>query len=112
MLEAQEKLFLLLETLQSGSSWQEDPELYPSGEKGPQGSVNLSPMWFQQAHDMSTSTHTIYFSAAHSISEIIARMPRTLCKLQIACSIEVARFHPRIQCCFERNPGCNPPSAL
>jgi len=112
MLEVQEKLFPLLETSQSGSSWQEDPELYPSGGKGLQGLVNLSPAWFQQAHDVSTSMHTIYFLAAHSISENIARMPRTLCKLQIAYGIEVARFHPRIQCCFEHNPGCNPPSAL
>jgi len=111
MFEAQEELHLLLEMSQSGSAWCDDLELYSSGQ-GLQGSVNLSPAWFQQAHNVSVSTHMIYFSAAHPKSENVTRIPTTLCKLQIACCIEVARCHLRIQFHFECNPGCNPPSAL
>ena len=61
MFEARETLRPLLEVSRSGSSWREDPELYPPGGEGLQGSVNLSPAWFQQAHDVSISTYTIYF---------------------------------------------------
>jgi hypothetical protein len=56
---------------QSGSSWQDEPEIYHSGAQGPWGLVNLSPAWFQQGHDVSVSTCKMFFSAAHSISENI-----------------------------------------
>jgi hypothetical protein len=65
MLTARDKLRLLLEKSLSGRTWRENVENYRKGD-GPQGSVNLSPAWFQQAHDVSTLTDRIYFSAAYS----------------------------------------------
>jgi hypothetical protein len=57
MLVAREKLCPLLEnSLQGGSTWRDDLENFHSGE-GPQGSVNLSPAWFPQGHDVSASAH-------------------------------------------------------
>ncbi|KAF8486611.1 hypothetical protein F5888DRAFT_1582267, partial [Russula emetica] len=49
MLVAREKLGPLLNK-SSGSSWRNNAEYFHPGE-GAQGSVNLSPAWFQQGHD-------------------------------------------------------------
>jgi len=67
--------------LQHGSSWCEDLKNYHSGEEGPQGLVTLSPTWFKQGHDVSTSANRIYFSAAHSESGNSATIPVGFCKL-------------------------------
>ena len=57
MLVVQEKLCpLLKKSLQGGSTWRDDLENFHSG-AGPQSSVNLSPAWFQQGHDVSNSAH-------------------------------------------------------
>ena len=52
MLAATEKLHSLLGQHQSGAHWQDDPENFLSGENGPQGVLNISPTWFQQAHEV------------------------------------------------------------
>ena len=63
MLAARQKLGLLL--AKNGSNWRNDKKNFPPGD-GPQGSVDFSPVWFQQGHDVCTSLHKIYSSAAHS----------------------------------------------
>src|SRR5260370_38944359 len=60
MLAVQEKLLLLLKVSESGSSWHDDQENFYFRGEGPQGSVNLSPTWFQQGHDVSTSLQRIH----------------------------------------------------
>lgn len=111
MLTGREKLRPLLGMSQGGSSWRDDPK-YFHPRQGPQGSVNLSPAWFQQGHDVSALAHGIYSSAAHSESGNCATTPTGLCKLQVACRIELAGCHLRIQCNFECNPRSNSPPAL
>ena len=65
MLVAREKLRLLLEKLlHCSSTWHNDLKNFHPGE-GLQGSVNLSPAWFQQGHDVSASSCRIHFLAAH-----------------------------------------------
>ncbi len=112
MLAARGKLGPLLKMAESGSSWRNHQEMYPSGAEGPRGSVNLSPAWFQLGHDVSVSTHKIFFSATYSKSGNVARLPACLCRLQFTFRIGMARCHLRIKCDFERNPGCNPPYSL
>src|SRR5712691_1867902 len=107
MLTAREKLRPLLKVPQSGRSWRDSLNYFHSGE-GPQGSVNLSPTWFQQGHDMSDSVSRLCSLAAYSKSGNVARLPAGLCKPQVACCIGLARCHLRIQWIFERNPGGNP----
>jgi len=80
MLVARGKLLPLLGMSQGGSSWHDDPKYFHSGE-GPQGSVNLSPTWFPQGHDVSTSAHGIYSLVAYSESGNRATTPTDLCKL-------------------------------
>jgi len=54
MLAAREKLRPLLEkSLKSRSTWHDDMKKFHLGGEGPQGSVNLSPTWFQQGQDVS-----------------------------------------------------------
>jgi hypothetical protein len=109
MLLARERLRPLLEkSLRGGGTWRDKMEHFHSGE-GPQGSVNLSPAWFQQGHDVSASEYRIYFSAAHSESGDGAKMPAGLCKFQFYCRFGLARCHLRIQCDYECNPGSNSP---
>ena len=112
MLAARERLRPLLEkSMKSGNNWRDDLRYFHEGE-GPQGSVNLSPAWFQQGHDVSASERRIYFSAAYSELGDGATIPTGLCKLQFACCIGLAICHLRIQCDFERNPCNNSPQAL
>ncbi len=80
MLVAQGKLLPLLGMSQGGSSWRDDPKYFRSGE-GPQGSVNLSPTWFPQGHDVSASAHGIYSLAAYSESGNHVTTPTDLYKL-------------------------------
>jgi len=110
MLDAWKKLSPLLNLPKTGSSWHEDT-IYFQGE-GPKGSVNLSPAWFQQGHDVSTSIHKPYSLAAHPKSGNIATIPKGFCKLQKGCCIGLARCHLRVQCNFQSNPGSNPPQTL
>jgi hypothetical protein len=63
MLAAREIVRPLLKPPESGSSWRDGLEHFYSGE-GPQGSINFSPAWFPQAHDVSASAHRVYLSAA------------------------------------------------
>src|SRR5260221_11901627 len=112
MLVARERLHLLLKTAKGGSSWGDDLGIYHSGAEGPQGLVNLSPVWFQLGHDVSVSMHKMFFLAAYHKSGKDARLPTCLCKLQFGCCIGMARCHLRIKCNFEHNPGCNPPQSL
>jgi hypothetical protein len=111
MLAAREKLLPLLKKSQSGSSWRDEVNNFHPGE-GPHGSVNLSPAWFQQGHDVSASAHRICFSAAHSELGNGATAPAGFCELPLTGCIGLARCHLRIQCNFERNPGGNSPNAL
>ena len=53
MLAAWEKLCLLLKISKNGSSLRDDEKNFRSEGDAPQGSVNLSPVWFQQGHDVS-----------------------------------------------------------
>ncbi len=80
MLVVQGKLLPLLGMSQGGSSWHDDPKYFRSGE-GRQGSVNLSPTWFPQGHDVSASAHGIYSLAAYSESGNHATTPTDLYKL-------------------------------
>jgi hypothetical protein len=111
MSAAQEKLHPLLKIPPHGSSWRNDRKFYYPGE-GPQGSVNLSPAWFQQGHDVSASSHKFYISAAHSELGNGARIPACFYKLQGACCTGLAKCHLRIECNFERHPCSYPPQAL
>jgi len=52
MLAARENLRPLLKLSKGGSNWRNDPKMYRS-EGGLQGSVNLSPGWFQKGHEVS-----------------------------------------------------------
>ena len=52
MLAATEKLHSLLGQHQSGARWRDDPEIFLLGENGPRGVLNISPTWFQQAHEV------------------------------------------------------------
>ena len=109
MLLARERLRPLLEkSLRGGGTWRNKMEHFHSGE-GPQGSVNLSPAWFQQGHDVSASEYRIYFLAAYSESGNSAKMPAGLCKFQFYCHFGLARCHLRIQCDYECNPNSNSP---
>ena len=110
MLAAKEKLHPLLNISPAGSNWRDDPKFYSS--EGSQGSVNLSPAWFPQGHDVSSLTRRIYFSEAQFEPGNGARIPAGFCKLQFACCIGLARCRLRIQCDFECNPGGNSPQAL
>jgi len=79
MLVAREKLRPLLNGSQSGSTWRDDQKRFHG--EGLKGSVNLSPAWFQQAHDVSALAHRIYFSAAYSKSGNVATIPAGFCEL-------------------------------
>jgi hypothetical protein len=94
MLAVREKLRPLLEKLlKHGNTWRDDLKNFHLGEDGPLGSVNLSPAWFQQGHDVSASVHKIYFSAAYSELGNGATTPTGFCKLRFACCIGLARCH-------------------
>jgi hypothetical protein len=112
MLGAREKLRPLLGKSQHGSCWRDDLEHFHLGGEGPWGSVNLSPGWFQQGHDVSASAHSIHFSAAHSESGNGATIPAGFCELQRSCCIGLARCYLRVQCSFERNPGSDSSKSL
>jgi hypothetical protein len=105
MLAAKEKLHPLLKIPPSGSCWRDDPKYFQSGGEDPKGSVNFSPAWFQQGHDVSASVHTIYLSAAYSELGDGATIPTGVCKLPLACCLGLARCHLRVECNFERYPG-------
>jgi len=112
MLEARDKLRPLMKTSStSGSSWRNDSTHFLSG-AGPQGTVDLSPAWFQQARDVSASVHELYSLEAHFESENHTRIPTGFCELQKSRCIGLARLHLRIQCSCECNPGGNPPQTL
>jgi hypothetical protein len=50
----------LLETdSKSGTSWRVDCENFNSGTRFQEGSVNLSPAWFQQGHEVSVSAYDV-----------------------------------------------------
>jgi hypothetical protein len=57
MLAAREKLRPLLQE-ERGKTWRDDAKYFQTGEKS-HGSVNLSPAWFAQGHDVSASAHEI-----------------------------------------------------
>lgn len=63
MLAAREKLRPLIKTSSSNSSWRNNEKNFHSGEDI-QGSVNLSPAWFQQAHDVSASAHDSFLGSS------------------------------------------------
>src|SRR6266702_8286110 len=52
MMAATEKLHPSLSKRQSSTSWRVDPEIFPSGLEGLQGTINISPAWFQQGHEV------------------------------------------------------------
>ena len=52
MMAATEKLYPLLERHQGDDSWRNDAAIYFTGTESPQGLLNLSPAWFQQAHEV------------------------------------------------------------
>jgi hypothetical protein len=108
MLAAREKLRPLLDMSQGGSSWRDDPKYFHSGD-GPKGSVNFSPAWFQQGHDVGALVYTVHFSAANSESGNGATIPTGVCELPLARCIGVARCHLRIECNNKRHPGGNSP---
>ena len=56
MMAATANLHPLLGKRQSGASWRSDPGNFPSGAKGVHGSVNISPAWFQQGHEVSCAS--------------------------------------------------------
>ena len=97
MLTVREKLGPLLNIPQNSPSWRDNLEFFHRGD-GPQGSVNLSPGWFQKGYDVSASVYSIYFSAAYFKSENGATMPTGFCKLPLASCNGVARCYLRIQC--------------
>ena len=81
MLEARQNLLPLFKTSPTSSgSWRYDSMNYRQG-AGPQGGVDLSPAWFQQAHDVSASARELYSLAAHFESEIFATIPTGFCEL-------------------------------
>src|SRR5580698_30725 len=114
MLAAQEKLHPLLKLPQSGTgrSWRDELEIFRAGGEGPLGSVNLSPAWFQQGHDVGASENRFYFLAAHYELGNRAGIPTHLCELQFSCCIGLAKYHLGIQCSFKCNPGSNSSKAL
>ena len=78
IMAATEKLYPMLEkkrkkkskcgtSTNTGASWRTDPKLFHSGTQAPKGSINISPAWFQQAHEVSVSAcgPSIIRSAAH-----------------------------------------------
>jgi len=95
MLAAREKLGPLLKTSKSGSSWRRDQKHFRSEGKRPKGSVDLSPGWFQQGHDVSIA-YELYSSEAHFKSGIVATTPASFCELQGARCIGLAGFYLRI----------------
>jgi hypothetical protein len=58
MLTAREKLGRLLKIPEGCSIWRDDIKYYHLDED-PHGSVNFSPGWFAQGHDVSASAHRI-----------------------------------------------------
>ena len=52
MMVATKKLYPLLERHQGDNSWRNDAAIYLTGTESPQGLLNLSPVWFQQAHEV------------------------------------------------------------
>lgn len=53
MMAATERLYSsLTKDETSGNNWRNDPENYYTGEL-PSGSINISPAWFQQGHEVS-----------------------------------------------------------
>jgi hypothetical protein len=93
MLAAREKLRPLLKTSKDSSLWRRDEKnFHPEGQH-PQGSVDLSPGWFQQAHDVSILAHELYSSAAHFKSGDVATTPAGFCELQGARCIGLAGLH-------------------
>ena len=101
MLNAQNKLRPLLKMPKSGSCWRKNIKYFQGD--GYKGSVNLSPAWFQQGHDMSVLMHKPYFSAAQSESGNIATTPEGLRELRKACCIGLASCYLRVQCDCEHN---------
>ena len=52
MMAATEKFHPLLGRHQGDSSWHNNAAIYCPGTEGPQGLLNLSPVWFQQGHEV------------------------------------------------------------
>jgi hypothetical protein len=111
MLVVQENLGLLVEIPKTGKSWCNDVKNFCLERKGTLGLVNLSPMWFQKAHNMSILAHKPY-SAAHFESGNVTAMPVGFCKLQISHYRGLAKCHLRIKHNFECNPSSNLPQPL
>ena len=53
MMAATEKLYPLLSKSQGNTSWRNHTALFPSETESPSGSLNMSPAWFQQGHEVS-----------------------------------------------------------
>jgi hypothetical protein len=58
MMAATAKLYPLLgkAKYQRGASWRGDPRNFTSGTENPSGSLDISPAWFEQGHEVSFST--------------------------------------------------------
>ena len=59
MLVARKKLRSLLDSSIRGRCWRNDLEYFHPGEESLRGSVNFSPAWFQQGHDVSASIRRV-----------------------------------------------------
>jgi hypothetical protein len=42
-------------TAKDGTSWRTDPKYFSSGTPSPEGWIDISPAWFQQAHEVGVS---------------------------------------------------------
>jgi hypothetical protein len=62
ILTATEKLYPLLrkKAPKCSTSWRVDPKNFRPGTEAPEGSVSISPAWFQQAHEVSVSAYLIH----------------------------------------------------
>jgi len=64
IMAATKKLHPLLERHQGDSSWHNDAAIYLPGTERPWGLLNLSPAWFQKAHEViSLSMQNIVISS-------------------------------------------------
>ena len=76
MLAAGKKLHPLLNGPKDGGYWRNDPKYFnPKGED-PLGSIDLSPAWFPQGHDVSASADRVYFLTAYLNQATVQKNPQ------------------------------------
>ena|SRR5882757_690774 len=95
------------------TTWRTNPEAFHPGQQIPSGCINISPAWFQQAHEVSApACRPFNLSGAHFQPEDGPRMPTGRCTFQVSSYLRVARSLVGIKFGSQCDPRGHPSGPL